>query len=146
VNDREGFRFVVPEGWHQAARSEPPPGKLDQERVLVQYRQLDPEHPATFEVSAADLPAATDLAAYLAGPGYGAREWRLRGVPENLEVGGVPGTRYDFAARVDKDDLAREVVAFRRGERVYFFTAVFLAKDGTAREQFRRSVDRILWK
>jgi hypothetical protein len=146
VNDREGFRFLVPEGWHQAARAELPPGKLDQERLLVQYRQLDPDRPATFEVSAADLPASTDIGTYLAGPAYGAREWRSRTPPQKIEAGGVAGTRYDLAARVDKDDLVREVTAFRRGERVYLFTALFLAKDDTSRGQCRRAVNGLVWK
>jgi hypothetical protein len=146
VNDAGGFRFVVPEGWHQFARSELPPGKLDRERLLVQYRRLDPERQATLEVSAADLPASVNLTDYLADASYGAKAWRPQGKPEPVEGAGVPGTRYDFSARVGKNDLAREVIAFRRGERVYFFTVVYAARDDTAREQFRRSVARILWK
>jgi hypothetical protein len=146
LSDSGGFRFVVPEGWHQYARSELPPGKLDKERLLVQYRRLGAEQQATLEVSAADLPASANLAEYLGGPNYGAKEWRLRGKPEAVTVAGVPGTRHDYTAHVGKEDLAREVVAFRRGERVTFFTVVYAPKDVSAQEQFRRAVDRILWK
>lgn len=146
TNEDEGFRFRVPEGWHQSAHAVLPPGKLDKERLLVQYRRPDPARPATLEVAAADLPPSTDLAAYLAEPAYGATTWRVRAGPEPVQAGGMEGSRYDLTARVGTDDMTREVVAFRRGERVYFFTALFLSKDPDAREQFRRSVGRLVWK
>jgi hypothetical protein len=123
-----------------------PPGKLDKERLLVQYRRLDPGKDATLEVTAADLEPSTDLAARLAGPGFGVQEWRLQPPPEPLDVNGVAGVRYDFAGRSGRDEMTREVVAFRRGGRVYFFTVVSLKKDATAREQFRRAVNGILWR
>jgi hypothetical protein len=145
-NDREGFRFVAPEGWTQLARADVPPGKLAKERLLVQYRRLNAPREATFEVSVADFSPSTDLADYLAAPAYGSKDWKLQSAPEPAEVNGVAGTRYDFTARVGKDDMTREVVAFRRGERVYFFTTVFFTKDATAQEQGRRAVARILWK
>jgi hypothetical protein len=145
-NDTEGFRFVVPEGWSQYARSDVPPGKLDKERLLVQYRRMKSAKEATLEVSAADLPPSADLADYLAGPAFGVKDWKLKPPPEPVEVNGVAGTRYDFTGRVGKDDMTREVVAFRRGERVYFFTTLFFTQDATAQEQSRRAVSRILWK
>src|SRR5262245_64118678 len=55
-NEREGFRFLVPEGWKQYARSEAPPGKGERERLLVLYRRLTPGPEATLEVTRADLP------------------------------------------------------------------------------------------
>jgi hypothetical protein len=97
-------------------------------------------------VSAADLPASVNVGEYLAGPAYGAKEWRPHGPPQALQAGGVAGTRYDFTARAGRDDLGREVVAVRRGERVYFFTVVHGLKDTSAPEQFRRAVDHLLWK
>jgi hypothetical protein len=145
-NDQAGFRFLVPEGWSQSARSELPPGKLDKERLLVQYRRTASSKEATFEVSAADLGPSADLADYLAAPALGVKDWKLKPPPEDLEVSGVRGTRYNFAGRMGKEDVTREVVAFRRGERLYFFTTVFASKDTTAQEQARRAVSRLLWK
>jgi hypothetical protein len=145
-NDREGFRFLVPEGWSQFARSELPPGKLDKERVLVQYRRINPAKEATFEVSAADLPPSADLAEYLGAPAFGSKDWKLKSPPEPLEVDSVPGTRYEFTSRVGKEEMTREVVAFRRGERAYIFTTLFFTRDATAQEQARRAVSRILWR
>jgi hypothetical protein len=145
-NDQEGFRFMVPEGWSQYARSDVPPGKLDKERLLVQYRRTNSAKQATLEVSADDLPPSTDLADHLAAPAFGLKDWKLRSPPEQVEVNGVAGTRYNFGGRVGKEDMTREVVAFRRGGRVYFFTTLFYTKDATAQEQSRRAVSRILWK
>src|SRR2546423_15656230 len=50
-NDREGFRFLVPDGWKQHARAEVPPGKSEKERLLVQYRRPAEGGEATLEVT-----------------------------------------------------------------------------------------------
>jgi hypothetical protein len=141
----EGFRFLVPEGWTMAARGSLPPGPLDKERLLVQYRRSADDKQATLEVSAADLPEDTELAAYLGGPSFSVSHWNPSGPPENLEVGGRPGTRYRFKARVGGSELAKEVTAFRRGGRVYFFNLLFAPSDAAAPEQFRRAVGRLVW-
>src|SRR5438034_9828111 len=73
-NDTEGFRFLTPEGWRQHAKVNVPAGKLDKERLLVQYvRLVAAERGASLDVSMADLPTSTDLATYLAGPSGGAK-------------------------------------------------------------------------
>src|SRR5689334_537493 len=61
----EGFRFLVPEGWIMSARANVPPGPVEKERLLVQYRRASGESQATLEVSMMDLPEDADLAAYL---------------------------------------------------------------------------------
>jgi hypothetical protein len=144
-NEREGFRFLVPEGWSMSARSDLPPGPADKERLLVQYRRSTADRPATFEVSMADLPEGTDLAAYLGGPAFGAERWKPSAAPQPLQVGGADATRFRFTARVDGADLAREVTAVRRGGRIYFFTVLAPPADTTAPEQVRRAVGRIVW-
>jgi hypothetical protein len=141
----EGFRFLVPEGWIMAARGNAPSGPLDKERLLVQYLRADSDAQATLEVSVADLPEDADLAEYLSGPSFGASQWKQSGSQEKLEVGGRPGVRYRFTARVSKAMLAKEVTAFRRGGRVYFFTLLFAPADATAPEQVRRAINRLVW-
>jgi hypothetical protein len=145
-NDREGFRFLVPEGWSQQAKSEVPPGKLKKEHLLVQYKRLGGDKGAMLEVTMADLPSSADLSAQLAGPSYGAKSWQPSGKAETLEVDGVPATRLKFTTRMGKEDMTKEVVAFRRGERVYFFVGLFTPADGKAREQVRRAVLSTTWK
>jgi hypothetical protein len=144
-NSREGFRFLAPEGWVQRARAEIPPGKAEKERLLVEYQRVGGGKLALLEVSLADLPPSTDLITYLAGPADGVEKWRSVGRPENLEIEGVEATRMTFSGRVGKEDMTREVVAFRRGERVYFFVGLFTATDGKARDELRRAVGSTIW-
>ena len=141
----EGFRFLVPEGWIMAARSNVPPGPVEKERLLVQFRRVVGDKQATLEVSLADLSEDTDLTAYLRGPAFSASHWDQAGSPESLEAGGRAGERYRFTARVNSMRLAREVTVFRRGGRVYFFTLLYSPDDATAPEQVHRSEGRIVW-
>jgi hypothetical protein len=145
-NDTEGFRFLAPEGWQQHARVSVPPGKLDKERLLVQYVRLTSEKGASLDVSMADLPATTDLIQYLAGPSGGAKSWHLKHPVEPVHISDVPAERFAFTGRMGNEEVTKEVVAFRRGERVYFFTAYFAAGDPTAQQQVRRTVESTLWK
>jgi hypothetical protein len=145
-NDREGFRFLAPEGWRQNTRGEVPPGKAEKERTLVDYRRAAGPSGASLRVSLADLPESTDLEKYLAGPSYGADKWRPTGRPEETPVGSASGTRYAFSGRVGKEEVAKEVVAVRRGGRVYFFTALYAPKDVEVRDQLRRVVSSVVWK
>src|SRR6516162_1803979 len=77
-NSREGFRLLVPEGWTMHARGELPSGQLDRERMLVSYELLQTDKPATFQITAADLAADTDLKKYLSGTAFGIVDWQLK--------------------------------------------------------------------
>src|SRR5438552_5185099 len=107
-NDTEGFRFLTPEGWRQHAKVNVPPGKLEKERLLVQYVGLSSEKGASLDVSMADLPATTDLTAYLAGPSGGLKAWRLKPPVEQIRVGGVSAQRFTFVGRIGKEDTTKE--------------------------------------
>src|SRR5207249_7528635 len=50
-NAHEGFRFLVPEGWTVHSKGEPPPGRADKERLLVNYQRYGGDKPAQFEVT-----------------------------------------------------------------------------------------------
>ena len=142
-NKQEGFRFEAPEGWKMASRAEYPPGRTEQERLLVEYRRLRGEQPASFLVSMVDLPESADPGAYLRDRPF---VKSLKSTPaESLTLGGRPAQRYAFEGRPGKGDSSQEVVAVRHGERVYFFTGVFAAGDKQAREQVRRTVASLTW-
>lgn len=143
-NNREGFFFLVPDGWTQTARSELPPGKLDRERLLVSY--VSSGKAVEFEVSLADLPPTVDLASYLEGPGFGVTQWKPLKAPEAVEIGGRPATRYVFAGQSAREKMTKEVVVFRKDDRAYFFTGVYLASGDKARGQIGRAVASISWK
>jgi hypothetical protein len=145
-NDREGFRFLVPPGWIQRAKGELPPGRLTRESLLVHYARPDAGPAALLEVTAADLPESADLAAEAATPSFGVKSWRVAGPAESIDVGGVPGVRIRCAGTLDGTEMTKEVVAVRRGERVYFFTAMFATADQAARDQVRQAVASTIWK
>jgi hypothetical protein len=145
-NSQEGFRFLAPENWAQYAKAVLPPGKLDKERLLVGYRCPPPDKPAQLEVSRADLPPDTDLTEYLRKPAFGSDKWQVKGTPEDVPVNGVPAVRTTLVARSGREETVREVVTFRRGERVYFFSGLYPGGDTKAREEIRRSVGSVIWK
>jgi hypothetical protein len=141
----EGFRFLVPEGWIMTAKGNVPPGPAETETILVQYRLNSGNSSATLEISLKDLPEDADLADYLSGPSYSVRRWNLVGKAESIEAGGLSGKRFRFNGKADSSELAKEVTAFRRGGRVYFFTVLHSPKDAAAPEQARRSISRLDW-
>jgi hypothetical protein len=144
-NNVHGFRFLAPEGWIQHARADIGTGKVDKERLLVEYQRQSGGKGASFQASLADLPASIDLAVYLAGPAFGAEKWTVQ-APKQIDVGGSPAVRYSCAARVRNEPMTREVVCFRRGERVYFFSGLFAPDDAESRDHIRRAVDSVIWK
>jgi hypothetical protein len=145
-DDREGFRFLAPEGWTQSTRAEVPRGKRETETPLVAYRRKTGSALASFRVSLIDLSSSADLAAYVAGPSYGVSKWSPMNQPEDITVGGAAGVRYTLRGRSGNEEVIKEVVCFRRGERVYFFTAMYTPSDIEVRDELRRTVESIIWK
>jgi hypothetical protein len=144
-NTAAGLRFLAPEGWAQVAKGEVPPGKQEKERLLVAYQRPTPGSNARLEVTCTDLAKGTDLAVYLAAPAFGVKSWQTAATAEALTAGGVASHRFIFTGRAGAEDLTREVVACRRGERVYFFTGLFQSGDTKARDEIRRAVASVLW-
>jgi hypothetical protein len=146
-NDQEGFRFLVPEGWAMVGNSNHPPGPATKNLMLVQYRRRTQDRRGMLEVDMIDLPPSTDVTAYLAGPSFGAKEWRRIGATEPVQSGSLSGERYNFSSRVGgTDDMTKEVVVFRRGERCYLFIGLFPPSDDAARAQIRQAVASTVWK
>jgi hypothetical protein len=145
-SDREGIRFLAPEGWRQNIRGEPPPGPTEKERPLVEYARMSGGAGASLRVSLRDVPPSENLAEYLAGPSFSVKRWAQTGPEEEAAVGSATGTRYVFRGKAGNVELTKEVVAVRRGERVYFFTALYAPKDTEVREQLRRVVGSVIWK
>jgi hypothetical protein len=146
-NDREGIRFLIPEGWQQRIRGEVGPGKAVREWPLVEYRPTKAgEGPGSFRVSRTDLPPSADLAALVSAPSHSVEKWVPTGEPEEMTVGGQKAVRYSFTGRVGKVRLAKEAVAVRRGDRVYLFTVLCDPKDNEARELLRRVLGSVVWK
>lgn len=146
-NDREGFRLLAPDGWQQHMRGELPPGKVSKERTLVEYQRTSGTSAASFRVSAIDLPDSANLAAYLSStPLFGVSKWRVTATTKEVKVGTASGTRYDLTGRSGSEEMALEVVAVRRGERVYLFTSLYAPRDLEVRSQMRQTVAGVVWK
>jgi hypothetical protein len=145
-NDREGLRFLAPQGWTQHTRAELPAGKLEQERLLVAYRQQEPDSPADLEIAAMDFPESKDLTAYLAAASHGVKQWRLAGKPETVQINGVTGVRTILTGQQGSMNITKEVVSFRRGERVFLFTGFYAPSDSKARDAVRQAVGSVMWK
>ncbi len=139
-NSQEGFKFVPPEGWKMHGRAEFPPGPMPDEHLLVEYKRLSAEKAASLEVSMIDVAPEIDLASGLPDRGGEFGTWKLQGAVERLEIGGRPAARAVFAGQSGGENTHKEIVAVRRGRRVYYFTGIFLAGDGRARDQVRRAV------
>jgi hypothetical protein len=118
-------------------------GGLDHERLLVRYDRLTAGRLAWLRITAADVPAATPLAACLSAPAEG---WQREAEAESLEVGGLAAARVAFRGPWEGQEYLNESTAVRKGERVYLFTASFPAADAAAREQVRKAVAGAAWR
>jgi hypothetical protein len=63
-----------------------------------------------------------------------------------VAAGNTQGVRVTLAGRAGNEGTQRDVVAVRRGGRVYFFTLLAAPADTTARDQTRQAVGSLLWK
>lgn len=141
---REGFRFLVPDGWTQVAHGELPPGLVTDERMLVEYR-LFGDQPVALRVTAVDLPAEEDLVAHLNKQLPG-EEWKQSVAPEDCTAGGMAGIHTAFTGREGGQPATHDIYAFRRGSRVYLFVGVFNATDSKARQEIGRAVESLSWQ
>jgi hypothetical protein len=159
-NNREGFRFDVPNGWIQSLRGEMPSGTVQDEHPLVEYKLLDGPAPAAFQVTCIDLPQGKTVESYMAERMKGPGHWQLEEPVKTVSIHGKeaqqlryvskPPTTNRFGQKIkpaatEIDDL-REVSAFRFGDRIYFFAALVASSDKKALEEARRAVDSLEWK
>jgi hypothetical protein len=142
-NTREGFRFFVPDGWKQRARGEVPAGKIETERMLAEYRCLTCV--GTLMISVVDVPLATPLVDYLIKNDKTGADWRQQAPPEEFTINDMPAVRITYVEGEGRMQMTREVVAFRRDERVYFFKSYFDSHDAQSRKALRDAIDTIVW-
>jgi hypothetical protein len=145
-NDQEGFRFLVPEGWSQQSKSAIPPGRLTRELVLVEYRRYQTQPPAALQVSIQDLASDLPLGPLLAGSRAQNTDWHLVGNPVQAKVGVRVGQRFILEGKGPGGPQTREVIAVRKGDRVYFFTGIFNTPDHTSRDLVRQTFANVVWK
>lgn len=144
-DDREGLRFAVPDGWIQTAVSTLP-AHLEDEIILVQYKMRTPGQSASVEILCFDEDQPQDLLRYHAGPSHGVVSWNPDGDPTDIDGQQIPGQRLVYTAASQGKTMVKEVVVFRKEQRVYSFIGLFFADDDKAREQLRQAIKSILWK
>jgi hypothetical protein len=142
---REGFRFNAPEGWKQRARAIVPAGKIKKEKLLVEYKNANTELGGDFQVTVADVPETASLSDYLAKNTRTGESWRLVQPAEDFTINEASAARISYSKLVGKEEFMREVVAFRRGERVYFFKCYYARRDAASRRALRGCVETIVW-
>ena len=145
-NDREGFRFLAPDGWTMRAKSEVPSGSLEKQRTLVEYLRLTEDKTAMLEVSVANSREISDLPSDQAKPAFGITQWNLVGSPEAITIDGQEALRFHYLGKSGKPSITREVTVFRRKNRDYFFTGMYPESDTKARDEIRRAVGSTIWK
>ena len=144
-NAREGFRFMVPDGWTQTASSILPPGNLDGDAFLARYRVKSPEAGSTLQIECFQENEPANLQEYHTGPSYRVNRWEPASEPETLTLGGREAQRMVFEATMDGRQVSKEVVCFRKGNRVYSFVGLFSSTDENARQQIQRAVASVTW-
>jgi hypothetical protein len=146
---QEGFHLEPPAGWSMHSRGSYPPGWIDQERTLVKYKRLGSPAPAKFRVTMKDLPDSTSVLAYLKDRPPGPEQWKLTSAEEAVNINGQVATRATYTGVWEEDDaedqVIKEVVAFQRGNRVYFFTGIFPQAERKTNEVVRKAVASVVW-
>ncbi|HEV3084397.1 MAG TPA: hypothetical protein VGY66_31835 [Gemmataceae bacterium] len=145
-NSREGFRFLVPDGWIQYARGEVPSSPVNTECMLVEYELHTGDRPAKLAVTRIDLADEhADLGEYvLKHPGD--QGWRYQTAPRFVPINGVNARQIKLDGYLGgKERWTREVYAFRRGERVYLFSGTYLATDARAQREIMRALESVIW-
>ncbi len=89
-NNREGFRFLVPDNWTQVASGVLPRGELEGEVLLVKYRMRTAGKGALLEVLCFDEAKYSDLHKYHGLPSHGSADWKSVDPPQTLDVNGAP--------------------------------------------------------
>lgn len=146
-NSQEGFRFLVPDTWTQSASANLPVGNLETELFLVRYNVRSPESNAQVQVLCyQDLSGQDDLVKHHQLPSFGIQQWTLKDGPSKQAVGGSEGTWLYLTGRTQGREMGKEVLCFRRGDRVYSFVGIFWTTDDKARQSMHRAFQSVIWE
>ncbi|MFO0848858.1 MAG: hypothetical protein U0871_09935 [Gemmataceae bacterium] len=145
-HDESGLRFLTPDGWAPLARVDLPAGRLDKPTRMVAYVQAGAAAPAEIELYAVDLPAEANLVNYLLKEQrIGPEKWQVKSPPADTLVRGVKASRFELRAGAGKTERRRDVVAFRRGGRLFLFLFTGSASATADVETFQRCVNSATW-
>ncbi|HEX3151823.1 MAG TPA: hypothetical protein VHR66_27370 [Gemmataceae bacterium] len=144
-DDAIGLRFLVPSGWAMQSREVVPVGPLPRTIIVVSYAGPAGPNLATLELVAADVPAEADLERFLSENGPGNDQWTSLPPSKAIIVNGAEAIRFAQSRMQGKNEIRREVTAFRRGARVYFFVLAFPSADADVGDAARKTVESVTW-
>jgi hypothetical protein len=146
-NAREGMRFLVPDGWTQSASANLPAGDFENELFLVRYGVTSADGDAQAQVLCfQDRGGNTDLIKYHSQPAFGIETWTLKEGPTEATISGQNGTWVYFTGKVKGREMGKEVLCFRRKDRVYSFVGTFWTVDQKSRQAMHRAFESVIWK
>lgn len=146
-NTQEGFRFLVPDNWTQSASAVLPVGDLQTELFLARYNIKSPEPNAQAQVLCfQDKTGQADLRQHQLKPAFGISAWTEKDEPKSQLIGGLSGTWYFLTGKNKAQAVDKEVLCFRKGDRVYSFVGTFQAGDDKARQTIHRAFESIIWE
>lgn len=146
-NHLEGFRFLVPDNWTQSASANLPLGDLDTELFLVRYGIRSPEPNAQVQVLCLqDTSGQLDFLQHHLKPAFGIDNWKSQQEPRTETIGGQLGTWLYLTGRNKTQEMAKEVLCFRKGDRIYSFIGTFQPQDEKARQTIQRAFESIIWE
>jgi hypothetical protein len=143
LDEQVGLRFTPPGDWAMQARSTEAPTHLA-ERRLVKYKRVSSSLPVAWlrvwvkDVADEMMPAET-----LRNHKPPEPDWKPHGeVEKDLRIGGAPAARRMFGGPFDVDgrgnkDFLGEIVAVKRGGRIFEFSAAYLVGDEQAQREIR---------
>jgi hypothetical protein len=111
--------------------------------MLAEYRCLDCF--GTLMVTVADVPVSTSLSEYITKNTLTGETWRLVAPAEDFTINDVPAARITYVKGEGSEATIRDIIAFRRQERVYFFKSFYASDDARSRKALQAAVDTIVW-
>ncbi len=146
-NSQEGIRFLVPDTWTQSASANLPSGDLETELFLVRYNVRSPETNAQVQVLCyQDRSGSADLVKHQQLPAFGIQQWTLKEGPQKETISGQEGTWLYLTGKIKGREMGKEVLCFRKGDRVYSFVGTFWTTDDKARQSMHRAFQSVIWE
>lgn len=146
-NSQEGIRFLVPDNWTQSASANLPAGDLDREHFLVRYNVRLPDSSAQVQVLCyQDRSGQDDMVKHHQEPAFGIQQWTLKDGPKQETISGQVGTWLYLTGKNKEKEMGKEVLCFRKGDRVYSFVGTFWTTDDKARQVMHRAFQSVIWE
>jgi hypothetical protein len=151
LDEQVGLRFTPPADWAMQARSTEAPTHLPERRV-VKYKLFSPSrHAAWMRLWVKDVAEGMTPVEMLRNSKPPEPGWKPQGEIEgDLQIGGAPAARRTFGGPLDHDgrgnkDFRCEIVAVKRGGRLFEFSGTYFAGDEQAQREIRQTMTSVVF-